>query len=78
MKIVDTTKNCIRFDTLSCGQVCKIEWDDGSTSYAMKIEPVKDADFGCTYNALDLDDGLVLCINGDTPIIPLAVELRIV
>lgn len=78
MKIVDTTKKDAYFNTLSNGQVCKIEWDDGSTSYLMKIEPIKDAEYCCVYDALDVQDGVPLEIGGDTLVTPLDAELRLV
>ena len=78
MKIVDATKKDAYFNTLSNGQVCKIEWDDGSTSYVIKMMPVTDAEIGGTYDALDVQDGVPVCIGGDTLVTPLDAELRVV
>ena len=78
MKIVDTKRNCTHFDTLSNGQVCQVAWDDNSTAYVMKIEPIEDAEYHCTCNAIDLEDGTVLCVDSDRLVTPLDAELRIV
>lgn len=78
MKIIDEKEKTIPFSALSCGDVCKIMWADGSgPTYAIKISAIE-ADCGCSvYNAIDLEDGEAFECAPSQAVIPLDAELRI-
>ena len=78
MKIVDTRKeNGMPFNTVFPGHMCRIDDEDDYPIYAMKIDPIEDADFNI-YNAIDLENGELLNIATSKKVIPLEVELHII
>lgn len=75
MKIVDKADGTIPFSALEIGAVCKISYDGGNRPiYAMKIDPMEDADFNA-YKAVDLENGELFDVISSKKVTPLEVEL---